>query len=104
LFKKTFFGGKLGNLGIVTIRRILHPQTATLAFHGINGDSAGNNHIKNEESITGIFYFAGNYQLIDKESTGRMAISPRIASSETRNPLVELDSSVIYQIIDEKLT
>jgi hypothetical protein len=47
----------------------------TLPFHGINSDSAG------------------NYQLIDLESTVRMGFPPGITSSGTRNPPEEWDSA-----------
>jgi hypothetical protein len=53
----------------------------TLPFHGINSDSAG------------------NYQLIDQESTGRMVFPPGITSSgmkiylrNGKNKLMEADS------------
>jgi hypothetical protein len=41
---------------------------------------------------------AGNYQLIDKESTGRIVVPPGITSSGTRIPQEERD----YQLIDER--
>jgi hypothetical protein len=47
----------------------------TLPFHGINSD------------------FAGNYQLIDVESTVRIGFPPGITSSGTRNPPEEYDSA-----------
>jgi hypothetical protein len=54
----------------------------TLALHGINSESAG------------------NYQLIDVESTVRMGFLLGITSSETRNPPEEGDSTGNYQLID----
>jgi hypothetical protein len=53
----------------------------TLVFHGINSDSAG------------------NYQLIDVESTVRMGFLPGITSSGTRNPSQEADFIRNYQLI-----
>jgi hypothetical protein len=43
-------------------------ELPTLALHGISGDSAG------------------NYHLMDEESTGGMVIPPGITSSGTKNP------------------
>jgi hypothetical protein len=56
------------------------PLTANTHFHGINNDSAGNNH------------------LIDVESTVRMGFPPGITSSGTRNPPKEGDSTGNYQL------
>jgi hypothetical protein len=53
----------------------------TLAFHRINSDSAG------------------NYELIDVESTVRMGFLPGITISGTRNPPEEGDSTGNYQLI-----
>jgi hypothetical protein len=58
-------------LGITSFRRGIHRKNficglPTLAFHRINSD------------------FAGNYQLIDMESTVRMGFPPGITTSETR--------------------
>jgi hypothetical protein len=50
----------------------------TLAFHGINSDSAG------------------NYQLLDVESTVRMGFLPGNTSSGTRNPPEEGDFTGNY--------
>jgi hypothetical protein len=54
----------------------------TLAFHGINRDSAR------------------NYQLIDVESTVRMGFPPGITSSGTRNPPEEYDSAGNNQLME----
>jgi hypothetical protein len=54
----------------------------TLALNGINSDSAG------------------NYQLIDVESTIRMGFPPRITTSRTRNPPKEYDSSRNNQLME----
>jgi hypothetical protein len=54
----------------------------TLAFHGINSDSAG------------------NYQLIDVESTVRMGFPPGITTSWTRNPPEEYDSARNNQLME----
>jgi hypothetical protein len=43
---------------------------------------------------------AGNYQLIDVESTVRMGFPPGITSSGTINPAEEGDSTGNYQLID----
>jgi hypothetical protein len=53
----------------------------TFAFHGIDSDTAG------------------NYQLIDVESTVRMGFPPVITSSGTRNQPEEGDSTGNYQLI-----
>jgi hypothetical protein len=53
----------------------------TLSFHGMNS------------------YSAGNYQLIDVESTARMGFLPGITSSGTRNPPEEGDFTGNYQLI-----
>jgi hypothetical protein len=57
----------------------------TLPFHGINSDSAG------------------NYQLIDVESTVRMGFPPVITSSGTRNPPKEYDSAGNNQLMEADL-
>jgi hypothetical protein len=54
-----------------------------LALHGINCDSAG------------------NYYLMDEESTGGIIIPPGITSSGTQNPPEECDSARNYHLIDE---
>jgi hypothetical protein len=54
----------------------------TLAFHRINSDSAG------------------NYQLFDVESTGRMGFLPGITTSGTRNPPKEEDSAGNSQLME----
>jgi hypothetical protein len=54
----------------------------THALHGINSESAG------------------NYKLIDVESTIRMGFPPGITSSRTINPPEEGDSTGNYQLID----
>jgi hypothetical protein len=54
----------------------------TLAFHGINSDSAGNS------------------QLIEVESTVRMGFPPGIANSGTRNPPEEYDSAGNNQLME----
>jgi hypothetical protein len=51
-----------------------------------------------------IGYFAGNYQLVDEESTQRMIISPEITSSGKRNPPEEWDSAKNFQLIDKEST
>jgi hypothetical protein len=72
----------------------------TLALHGINGDSARNYHLIDEESADhrwGIHpknvYSAGNYKLRGEKSFGG------IASSETTNPPEEEDSAGNCQLI-----
>jgi hypothetical protein len=54
----------------------------TLAFHGITSDSAG------------------NYQLIDMESTVRMGFPPGITSSGTRNLPEEYDYTRNNQLME----
>jgi hypothetical protein len=54
----------------------------TLAFHWINSDSAG------------------NYQLIDVESTVRMGFLPGITTSGTRNQPKEYDSAGNNQLME----
>jgi hypothetical protein len=54
----------------------------TLAFHGINSDSAG------------------NYQLIDVEFTVRLGFPPGITRSGTRNPPEEYDSAGNNQLME----
>jgi hypothetical protein len=78
-FKKLCFGGKelpAHRQGIN--RKNFVRGLPTLAFHRINSDSAG------------------NYQLIDVESTIRMDFSPGITSSGTGNPPKEGDSTGNY--------
>jgi hypothetical protein len=57
-------------------------ELPTLALHGINSESAG------------------NYQLIDVESTVRMGFPPGITSLGTRNPPEEVDSTENYHLMD----
>jgi hypothetical protein len=63
-------------------RRNFVSELPTLALHGINSESAG------------------NYPLIDVESTERMGFPPEITSSGTINPPEEGDSTRNYQLID----
>jgi hypothetical protein len=53
--------------------------------NGINGYSAGNYQIMNEESTGGMFFSTENYKLFNKESARGMAIPLGITSSRTRN-------------------
>jgi hypothetical protein len=79
-------------------------QMTTLAHHGINGDSAGNYHLMNEESNRGIIIPPKKNQLMDEESNCRMFIPPEIISSETRTPSEERTSAGNYQLIDKEST
>jgi hypothetical protein len=54
----------------------------TLALHGINSDSAG------------------NYQLVDMESTLRMGFMQGITTAETRNPPEKYDSTCNNQLME----
>jgi hypothetical protein len=49
---------------------LLKRDVPTLTLHGINGDSAGNYNLIDEESTGGMIIPAGNCQLTDEESTG----------------------------------
>jgi hypothetical protein len=69
------------------VRRGIHQKNffrglPTLSLHGIKSESAG------------------NYQLIDVESTVRMGFPPGMTSSGTINPPEEGDSTGIYQPVD----
>jgi hypothetical protein len=62
-------------------------QLPTLALYGINSDSAGNYQLIDKESTGRTLVFhginsdsAGNYQLIDVESTVSMGFPPGITS------------------------
>jgi hypothetical protein len=84
----------------------------TLALHRINSNSAGNYQLIDEESSRRISsadcqYLpsinsdsAGNYQLIDVESTIRMGFPPGITTSGKRNSPEESDSAGNNQLME----
>jgi hypothetical protein len=53
--------------------------------------------------IMQVYSSAGNYQLIDLESTVRMGFSPGIASSGPRNPPEKYDSARNNQLMEADL-
>jgi hypothetical protein len=71
------------NPGIVAIRRTFGGDVPTLTLHGINGVSAGNFHLMDEESTGGIG-FCWELPAHRRQIDPRKGIPPRITSLFTR--------------------
>jgi hypothetical protein len=105
-FKKICFGGKDPSeyriLELLPSGGLLERDVPTLALHGINGDSAKNYHLMDEESTGGIVIPPEITRSLAMNLTEVCLLPPGITRSDTRNQPEEWDSAGNPQLIEEE--